>query len=59
VRGDTEDLALLDVGSSVGLVAGPCLEVAFHFRTGRGVGVCFEKGLISVEACSLSRISES
>ena len=58
-EGVTEVLALFDEGSSAGLGAGPCLDVAFLLRTGCEVGVCLERGLVSVEACSLSRTSES
>ena len=52
-------MALFNVGSSAGLVARPCLEVAFRLRTGRVVGVCLERGLVSVDACSLSRTGKS
>ena len=58
-EGVTEVLALFDEGSSAGLGTGPCLEVAFLLRTGREVGVCLERGLLSVDACSLSRIGDS
>ena len=48
-------MALLDEGSSAGLDGGLDLEVAFLFRTGREVGVCLDRGLVSVGACSLLR----
>jgi len=49
-EGVTEVLTLFDVGSSADLDAGPCLDVAFHLRTSRVVGVCLDKGLASVDA---------
>ena len=52
-------MAFLDEGSSAGLDAGPCLEVALRLRTGRQVGVCLKRGLVSVDACSLSRTGET
>jgi len=53
-------LARLDLGSSACLAAGPCLEVAFLLETGREAGVCLDEGgLVSVEACSLSRTGEA
>ena len=52
-------MALFYAGSSAGLGAGPCLEVAFLLRTGREVGVCLERGLVSVDVCSVSRTGES
>ena len=52
-------MALFYEGSSADLGAGPCLEVAFLLRTGSEVGVCLERGLISVDVCSLSRTGET
>ena len=57
-EGATEVLALLDEGSSAGLDEGLGLEVAFLFRTGCEVGVCLDRGLVSVDACSLSKTGE-
>jgi len=58
-EGATEVLALFDEGSLAGLGAGPCLEVVFLFRTGREVGVCLDRGLVSVDAYSLVRTGET
>jgi len=58
-EGVTEVLAFLDEGSSVGFDAGPYLEAALHLRIGREVGVCLERRLVSVDACSLSRTGET
>ena len=58
-EGVTEVLALFDERASAGLGAGPCLEVAFLLRTSREVGVCLERGLVPVEACSFSRTGEA
>ena len=52
-------LALFYEGPSASLGAGPCLEVAFLLRTGREVGVCLDRGLVLVDACSLARIGET
>jgi len=56
-EGATSDLARLAEGSVAGLGEGLYGASAFLFRTGREVGVCF--GLVSVDACSLSRTGES
>jgi len=56
-EGATAILARLKEGSSAVLEAGLCLATAFLLRTGREVGVCL--GLVSVEACSLTRTGES
>jgi len=53
----TTILARFEEGSSAVLEAGPYLDTTFLLRTGREVGVCL--GLVSVEACSLSRTGES
>ena len=50
-------MARFEEGSSAVLEAGPYLDTTFLLRTGREVGVCL--GLVSVEACSLSRTGES
>jgi len=47
------------VGSLEGLAVGLYLEVAFRLRTGRVVSVCLDRGLVLVEACSLSRTGEA
>ena len=53
-EGSTKVLTHLDLGSSAGLAAGPCLEVAFLLGTGRETGLYLnEDGLVSVETCSL------
>jgi len=52
-------LAFLDEGSLAGLDVGTRLEVALRLRTGREVGVCLERGLVSVDAGSLSRTGET
>ena len=57
--GVTEVLAFLNEGSSAGLDAEPSLEVALRLRTGHEVGVCLETGLVSVDACSLSRTGKT
>ena len=49
----------MDEGSSAGLDVGPCLEVALRLRTSREIGVCLERGLVSIDACSLSRAGET
>jgi len=53
-EGVTKGLTLFDEGSSA-VDAGPWLEVALSLRTGREVGVCLERGLVSVDACSLPK----
>ena len=52
-------MALFYEGSSAVLDGRLGLEVVFLFRTGREVGVCLERGLVSVDAYSLSRTDES
>ena len=56
-EGATAVLARFEEGSSAVLEAGPCLDTTFLLRTGCEVAVCL--GLVSVEACSLSRTGES
>ena len=55
----TEVLAFFDEGSSPDLEAGPCLEVALRLRTDLEVGVCLEKGLVSLDTYSLPRTGET
>ena len=53
-------MARLDLDSSACLAAGLCLEVTFLLGTGQEAGVCLDEGgLVSVEACSLSRTGET
>ena len=53
-EGRDEALVCLDLGSSAGFAAGPCLEGDFLLEPGLEAGVCFDDGgLVSVEACSL------
>jgi len=56
-EGATSDLARLAEGAAAGLGVGLCWASPFLVRTGREVGVCL--GLVSVDACSLSRTGES
>jgi len=56
-EGTTADLARLEEGSSAGLDGGLGSVSAFLLRTGHEVGVCL--GLVSVEACLLSRTGKS
>ena len=58
-EGATEVLALFDEGSLVDLDGGLGFEVAFLLRIGREVGVCLDRGLVSVDACSLARTGET
>ena len=51
-------MALFYECSSAGLDEGLGLEVAFLLRKGREVGVCLDRGLVSVDACSLARTGE-
>jgi len=52
-------LAFLDEGSAADLDARPCLEVALRLRTGCEVGVCLDRGLVLVDAYSLTRTGET
>ena len=52
-------LALFYEGPSASLGAGPCLEAAFLLRIGSEVSVCLERGLVSVDVCSLSRTGKT
>jgi len=58
-EGATEDFAFLEEGSSADLDVGSCLEVALHLRRGLEVGVYLERGMVSVDACSLLRTGET
>ena len=58
-EGATAVLGRFKEGSSAVLEAGPGFEVAFLLRTGREVGICLNRGLVSVEACSLARTGET
>ena len=52
-------MALFAEASSAGLDGGLGLEVAFLLRIGREVGVCLDRGLVSVDAYSLARTGET